>query len=326
MKEDYNEEDLPILIVNEQNSPPPKIIDYMNNNDNNETKEKATIKSANNKSNGKKPQKKRSKKNIFLTVTILINIGILITMSLNIYKWYSDNEQIKRELKDINDLIAKTKIKEPSLPTTTEVEKVILVNDEYLSLRDESINNLDFNKLIEKNNDTKGWIKVNGTEINYPFVQTTNNEFYLTHSFSKNKNSAGWVFLDYRNNIENLSKNTIIYGHGRLNNTMFGSLKKIVKKEWLSNKDNFYVQISTPKGYSLWQVFSTYTIMPESYYIKTKFNDSEYLKFLNTLKSRSVHDFNVSLTENDYILTLSSCYDNSKRVVLHAKLIEKNNL
>lgn len=85
--------------------------------------------------------------------------------------------------------------------------------------------NVDFNELKKFNSNTKGWIQVNGTNINYPFVQAKDNKFYLTHSFDKSYNSAGWVFLDYRNNINELSKNTIIYAHGRLDTTMFGSLK-----------------------------------------------------------------------------------------------------
>ena len=68
---------------------------------------------------------------------------------------------------------------------------------------------INFNELKNINNDVKGWIKVNGTNINYPFVQSKNNKYYLTHSFDKSYNSAGWLFLDYRNN----NKNTIIYAH-----------------------------------------------------------------------------------------------------------------
>ena len=102
---------------------------------------------------------------------------------------------------------------------------------------------------------------------------------------------------------------------------MFGSLKKIVTPSWYNNSNNYVIKTSNEKENALWQVFSVYTILPESYYIKTKFNDEEFDTFLNTISSRSVHDFGVDVNVDDKILTLSTCYDETKRVVLHAKLI-----
>ena len=52
---------------------------------------------------------------------------------------------------------------------------------------------------------------VNNTNINYPIVQTTNNDYYLNHAYDKTKNMAGWLFADYRNNMDDIDKNTIIF-------------------------------------------------------------------------------------------------------------------
>jgi len=89
--------------------------------------------------------------------------------------------------------------------------------------------NVDFNELKKINSNTKGWIQVNDNNINYPFVQTKDNKYYLTHSFDKSYNGNEWVFLNYRNNINVLSKYTIIYAPSRNNKTMFRSLKNILK-------------------------------------------------------------------------------------------------
>ena len=91
--------------------------------------------------------------------------------------------------------------------------------------------NVDFQELKSTNNQTVGWIQVNGTNINYPFVQANDNKYYLTHSFDKSHNTSGWVFLDYRNNIQTLDKNTILYAHGRIDKTMFGTLKNILNND-----------------------------------------------------------------------------------------------
>ena len=88
---------------------------------------------------------------------------------------------------------------------------------------------VDFTELKKVNSDVKGWIQVNGTNINYPFVQTKDTKFYLNHSFDKKYNDAGWVFLDYRNNIDlsnknNIEKNITILKESEnpaINNTIF---------------------------------------------------------------------------------------------------------
>lgn len=234
---------------------------------------------------------------------------------LNINLWNNDNKKVKANVKSINDKIS---VKKES------VKKDEIVSNTYIDLNNIKIEDVDFKELKKTNNDVKGFLKVNGTTINYPFVQTNDNDYYLEHSFDKSKNKKGWVFLDYRNNINDLDNNTILYAHGAVNNVMFGSLKKVVKKEWYTNSKNYIINFSTEKNNMLFQVFSTYTIEPESYYITNNFdNDEEYEKFINVIKARSVYNYNVDVNTNDKILTLSSCYNSSKRVVLHAKLIVK---
>ena len=183
--------------------------------------------------------------------------------------------------------------------------------------------NVDFNSLKRTNPDVVGWLKVNGTNINYPFVQSSDNEYYLTHSFNKSYNGAGWVFLDYRNNGTN-NKNTIIYAHGRSNKTMFGTLKNVLNNGWLNNTNNYVIKISTETENSLWQIFSVYRIPTTSDYLQTNFNDeTEYQNFLDMIKDRSSYNFDTNVASTDNIITLSTCYNNSDKMVVHAKLIKK---
>jgi len=183
---------------------------------------------------------------------------------------------------------------------------------------------VDFNELKVINTDVKGWIQLKGTNINYPFVQGGDNKYYLTHSFDKSYNQAGWVFMDYRNNINNLNKNTILYAHGRIDTTMFGTLRSIFSSNWYKNKDNHIIRLSTEQENSIWQVFSVYRIKTTSDYLKVDFaNDSDYLDFLNMLKNRSKYKFETSINENDKIITLSTCYNKSDKMVMHAKLIKR---
>ena len=104
---------------------------------------------------------------------------------------------------------------------------------------------------------------------------------------------------------------------------MFGSLKNILSSKWYNNEENQNVIFNINGQNYTYRVFSVYQIENEDYYIKTEFNnDSEFEQFLNTLKARSIRDFNMDMLESDSILTLSTCDNNIKyRVVLHAKKI-----
>lgn len=115
----------------------------------------------------------------------------------------------------------------------------------------------------------------------------------------------------------------IIYGHNVKDNSMFGSLRNIIKEEWYNNEENYQIILVTEKESLIYKVFSVYHIESEDYYLKTSFaNNQEFTQFINAIKSRSIKNFNVELTENDKILTLSTCANNSNyRIVLHAKKI-----
>ena len=189
----------------------------------------------------------------------------------------------------------------------------------------EKIKEYDLGKLREVNSDIVGFIEVDNTKVRYPVVKSNDNKFYLNHSYKKKKNEIGSIFLDYRNDLDNLSKNNISYGQGRLDNSMFGSLNNLLDKELINNKVNYYITITTPKSIMIFKIFSIYTIYKESYYIRTYFSSNKYFKeFLKTITNRSIYNFNTDLNTNDKILTLSTCKDNfGKRVVVHAKLIKK---
>lgn len=162
-----------------------------------------------------------------------------------------------------------------------------------------------------------GYLKVKGTKINYKVLKYKDNNYYLKHNYENQYSASGAIFMDYRNNIDKLDKNTIVYGHSMLNGTMFGSLKNLLKKEWLLNKNNHIIEFNIKNKKMNWYVFSVYTIEKETYYLNTNTNEL----FIDVIKSRSIYNFNIKVDENDYILTLSTCYKNNKRLVVHAKKI-----
>ena len=270
----------------------------------------------------KKKKYKLRLKNIGYILLFMVLLAIFVFCFIRLICWTKDNKVSKEILEDVNELV---EVKEE---TTDEAKKEedetkILASDPYWDFINTSFLSIDYSKLREKNKDIIGWVKVNSTNINYPVVQYSDNEYYLTHDLYRNYNGGGWVFLDYRNKNDFNNKNSIIYAHGRENKTMFGTLKNILNKEWSQNKDNYVIKTSSLSGSYVWQVFSVYKTPNTNDYIKTNFNaDSEYQTFLNLITKRSIYNFNTNATINNKILTLSTCFDDNSKVVLHAKLIK----
>ena len=271
----------------------------------------------------KRPKKRKRKLKRWVLFVFLGFFFILGGINLYIlFNWNKDNQKTADIVKNLDipdefNLVDDKDVENVNEPDNQESDYWYYVKFPLISVN--------FQDLMKKNSDTVGWINVNHTNINYPFVQTNDNDYYLTHSYDQSLNDAGWVFLDFRNNPKLQDKNNIIYAHSRLDKTMFGSLSKVLKSNWYTKKENHIIRISTPDEDSLWQIFSVYVIKEETYYITTSFaNDREYQKFLNTIKDRSRYDFHTTVDSNDKILTLSTCYSDTKRTVVHAKLIKRS--
>lgn len=260
--------------------------------------------------------------NIIILSTIMAAIIIIILLSLKTVKWKIDSNRLKEQINNINEIIKPVDIKDTNETEIIKPTEEIKKDNPYLDYIKMNMIDVNFEELKKINSDVKGWIKVNGTNVNYPFVQTSDNKYYLTHTFNKSYNQAGWVFQDYRNKEDN--KHTILYAHGRSDKTMFGSLKDILTNDWLKNKNNFVIKMSTLEENTLWQIFSIYRIPTTSDYLQIDFkNDDNFLEFTNMLKNRSSYNFNTNVSKNDKILTLSTCYNNKEKMVIHAKLIKK---
>ena len=244
---------------------------------------------------------KKKNKTIPKILLCIFTLSMLFS-GYKIVMWFIENRQ--------NDEIVK------------EISDTVVINEDTENKEKYTI---DFNSLKEKNSETVAWIKVNNTNIEFPVVKTSNNDFYLTHSFDKTYNSAGWIFMDYKNKLDGTDKNIVIYGHNRRDDSMFGTLKNILNKDWYNNEENQTMYFITENESCEYQVFSVYSIEAEEYYITTEFkDDAEFMGFLTDVKNRSIKNFDVELSGSDEILTLSTCANNNKyRVVLHAVKVHK---
>jgi len=285
----------------------------------------------------KEYREKNTLKQINLSFFRLILILFIILSSLAIIifniKYKDDTNNINDEMNEIDEVIDLNQIDKYIK------EDEIIEEEEDVIQEDKNNNTTNSNKpispyyrnfeqvfddLLKINNETVGWLNVNNTKINYPVTKHNDNEYYLNYSYYKQKNSHGWIFMDYRNNIDSLDKNTIIYGHRNSKGLMFGTLKNVLDKSWYTNKNNQIITFNSLNEDMKWQIFSIYTLKNTNDYLIVDFSsDTTYINFINKIKSRSIYNFGIDLGVDDKILTLSTCYNNAEyRLVVHAKLIK----
>ncbi len=245
----------------------------------------------------KRKKRRRLKKSVVIVFMLMFLIAILFSCFKIIDRYLNlkSNDRIKKVIEE-----------------TIDIEKV--KDEDYI---------IDFEYLKGTNSDIVAYLQVDNTLVDYLVVKGNDNSYYLNHNINKERNVAGWIFIDYKNKLDGSDQNIVIYGHNMVDGSMFGSLYQAMKKEWYENIDNHSILLITESERVTYQIFSIYSIMPEDYYINTEFNDVlDYQEFLNTIKDRSIYKSNLDLSTDDQVLTLSTCnLSGDKRVVIHAKKV-----
>ena len=168
------------------------------------------------------------------------------------------------------------------------------------------------------NSDFVGWIVINGTDINYPVVQSrTYQEFYLNHDFDGEEYEGGAIFVDARNDYFTPDDNIIIYGHNMKDGSMFGTLQYYLKQDYY--KEHQIIQLDTlfeRKTYKIALIgLSAVTDENEDtfrYYDFLNFKSKKaFLNYVAGLKKLQVYDTGVDIKYGDKLVTLSTC--NSRR-------------
>lgn len=202
-------------------------------------------------------------------------------------------------------------------------------NDAYLQLQtlvgdQETLSTENsFASLALINDDLIGWISLKDTVIDYPLVQGDNNEYYLTHIFTKEKNKLGTIFIDYRNKADLSDKNTIIYGHNMHDGSMFATLLNYTEQDFYDQHPIIELTI----GENDYQVLLFAGIITDGYskYAMISFSEGTFMEYINDIIAVSTFKSDVSIKEDDQIITFSTCSYSVEegRYALFGKLVPK---
>jgi len=182
---------------------------------------------------------------------------------------------------------------------------------------------IDFKSLSEINPDIVGWIGYEGLEIDYPLVQSEDNEYYLNHLFTLEQNKLGAIFVDYRNQSDFSDRNTIIYGHNMKDGSMFSSLTNYKEQDYYDANPNLLL-VTKDNTYRV--DFFAGLIVDGSYEsVRIDFTDDEgFIKYIDELMDKSTFTSSISVDSQDRIISLVTCsYEyNNARYALYGKLVK----
>ncbi len=183
--------------------------------------------------------------------------------------------------------------------------------------------------LYNKNKSLAGWIKIADTEIDYPVMQTVNNEYYLSHNYEQEYDKNGSIFLDKDCDIIDRSTNLIVYGHHMKSGKMFGTLDQYKNEGYY--KEHKKIQFDTIYEEGVYEVM--YAFRAQIYMdneVKFKYyqfinagSAEEFDSNMQAMREMSLYDTGVAAVYGDELLTLSTCDDKTDvRFVVVAKRVE----
>lgn len=181
--------------------------------------------------------------------------------------------------------------------------------------------NINFDSLLEKNPDTKAWIKITGTGVNNVVVRGEDNDYYLTHDFNGNESSSGTIYSTYLNTWDGNDDNTVLFGHNMFNGQFFSYLVNYLPNDASREPIAFYkvhptIMMATPDGGSeTYKIFAGMLLNTQPEYgevfsviSKTRFASADdFNRFILDVMDRSWFFTDVDITYGDKLLTLSTC-------------------
>ena len=263
----------------------------------------------------KKKRKKRKLKldarQIVMAICALVAIGSLSYFAFYNYQASHSSEQVE----NLNEVKKKDK---PFYLATVRLD-----NEDTPDILEE------YQDLIQLNKKLVGWIKIEGTKVDYPVLQTTNNDYYLNHNFDQEEDRNGSIFMDKDCAIWPRSQNLILYGHNMKSGKMFGSLKNYKDQSFQKKHPTIHFDTIYEKGkYEVMYVFSE--VVHEEAEVAFKYyqfisanSEVEYNSYMNDMAAMSLYDTGVTSEYGDALITLSTCdyTAGAERFVIVAKRV-----
>ena len=258
------------------------------------------------------------------TILMLVFAGIACYCIYYLADYYLENKKSEDKYDELRNLIIEDNTGEPAYDDEgNEVPAFVEVDGKKIQAK--------YLNLYNRNNSFVAWIKIEGTGIDYPVVQTPEDEeYYLRRDFDGNKSTAGTVFVDTSSDIEKPSDNILIYGHNMKAGTMFHDLLEYDDEDYY--KEHKYIEFNTIYGDGTYEIIAAFRTNIKAadddgfkyYQFFDAENEEEFNYFIDNVKALTPYEIPVTAEYGDKLITLSTCsyHTDEGRFVIVAKKIE----
>ena len=185
-----------------------------------------------------------------------------------------------------------------------------------------------YKEIYEMNNDVVGWIKMEGTKMDYPVMQTPSEpNYYLYRDFDKKNSKRGSIYAKEECDINTPSDNITIFGHNMQDGSMFACLGDYTnKRAWEHNSLIFFDTLTEYHTYKIFAVFKTSANLGQGFryhMFVDAANEQEFDEFVSTCKQLSFYDTGITPVYGDKLICLSTCeytLDNGRLVVAAVRI------
>lgn len=257
----------------------------------------------------KKAKHKKHQKHNKKYIQIIFIIIFIISIGVSIYYFYNENKEKQVYKEALNNI----EIDEEQI-TEQRTERMLQVEE-----------------LKKENQDIVGWIEIEGTNINYPVLQGTDNQYYMKHTYKKEYSKGGSIFLDKSYDWNIPSSNLLLYGHNNKNGTMFQNLLKYKEESYYKEHTTIrFTTIDEDCQYEIISAFLSKVYYEDEqnvfryYYFVNASNEAEYNNYVEESKKASLYDTGITAEYGEQLLTLSTCsyHTEDGRFVVVAKKIK----
>ena len=283
---------------------------------------------------------KKKNKNTVYNILIVIFAAIFLFSAGYLGLYYYKSYKSEKNFDKLRDLVEEPDFDENNIPEDLPEDVIVEKTDEnnqplekprlFVYIDGKKVQ-YKYKELYSKNHDFIGWLKIDGTKINYPVMLTPDDEEYYIHrDYNKDWNDSGTPFVDTDSNVVKPSDNVIIYGHHMKSKTMFYDLGYYEEEDFY--KKHKYIEFNTIYGDHKYEVIAAFKTKIKdkddtSFKYYTFFNAAdkeEFDYFVENIKDLTTYEIPTTAEYGDKLLTLSTCYSHTEngRFVVVAKRIE----
>lgn len=255
---------------------------------------------------------------------MVIVVALVVTFAVSAFmvgKYFVNSKKSGNKYDELAEMVDKPQTEATKTAETTEAAETDPTETEVQLQHHEILP--DYKEVYEKNADMVGWIKIEGTKVNYPVMQTKDHpNYYLKRDFDGNPSDWGSIYIREECDINKPSDNITIYGHNMIDCSMFGDLKNYGnQKFWEGHKEIFFDTLNEYHVYEIFSVFKTSANEGQGFpyhQMVDAANEQEFNDFVATCKKLSFYDTGITPKYGDKLICLSTCeysLDNGRFVV-----------